>query len=118
MTEPSRKVETLLVITTGDDSEKLNRLAKLAIEKRLAACAQISGPVTSHYRWENQLQSDQEWRCLFKTTAERFPELRSMILEQHHYENPQIVAVDLVDGHNAYLEWIHQEVAPQQDSHV
>ncbi len=59
----------LTVLTTTDSEEKAHELAQGAVEARLAACAQISAPVTSVYRWQNAIESSEEWQVLFKTAG-------------------------------------------------
>ena len=58
----------LVIATTNDDRDELDRIAKTLIERKLAACCQISGPLTSHYCWEGKLESSMEFTCTIKTT--------------------------------------------------
>ena len=60
------------VITTVDSSEEAKRIARLLVERRLAACAQVSGPVTSAYWWDDEVQTDEEWYCVLKTRADHY----------------------------------------------
>jgi len=62
----------LAVLTTTDAAEKAEALARGAVAARVAACAQISGPVTSVYRWRGAVETAAEWRVQFKTTAARY----------------------------------------------
>ena len=84
-------------------------LAREVVEARLAACAQVVGPLTSTYRWEGAVLTATEWQCIFKTTAARFGELRGHLEREHSYETPEIVATPIVAGSDAYLEWIARE---------
>ena len=80
------------------------------MEERLAACAQVSGPLTSTYRWEGQVERASEWYCHLKTTLDRLPALESRLRELHPYEVPEIIAVPIVQGNADYLEWIRDSV--------
>jgi periplasmic divalent cation tolerance protein len=102
-------VDCLQVVTTTDSREEADRLARSAVERRLAACAQVVGPVTSTYWWEGALETASEWQCVLKTTAARFDELRAHLEHEHTYETPEIVATPIVAGGAAYLEWIERE---------
>ena len=71
MTHVDSAVGHVRVEITAGSSEEARRLADAAVEARLAACAQISGPITSVYRWEGSIQADEEWRVVFKTADDR-----------------------------------------------
>jgi periplasmic divalent cation tolerance protein len=101
----------LQVVTTSDTREEADRLARSAVEGRLAACAQVVGPVTSTYWWEGTVQSAAEWQVQLKTTAERFDALREHLEREHSYETPEIVATPIVGGSAAYLAWIERETS-------
>ena len=104
-------MDCLQVVTTTDTREEAGRLARSAVEHRLAACAQVVGPVTSTYWWEGAVQTATEWQCVLKTTAARFDELRGHLEREHSYDTPEIVATPIVAGNAAYLEWIERETA-------
>ncbi len=99
----------LTVLTTTDSAAKAEALARGAVEARLAACAQISAPVTSVYRWQDAIESAQEWQVLFKTTEDRYLELEAHLTEAHDYETPEIIATPVIDGSANYLAWIAAE---------
>lgn len=104
-----RSADYLTVLTTTDSAEKAQELAHGAVEGRVAACAQISAPVTSVYRWETAIETDQEWQVLFKTTAARYEELEAYLLQAHDYDTPQIIATPIVRGGEAYLSWVVEQ---------
>jgi periplasmic divalent cation tolerance protein len=101
----------LQVVTTTDSREEAEKLARSAVERRLAACAQVAGPVTSTFWWERAVQTASEWQCVLKTTSARFDELRAHLEREHTYETPEIVATPIVAGSAAYLEWIDRETS-------
>ena len=103
----------LTVLTTIDSAEKAQALAAGAIKARVAACAQISAPITSVYRWAGEVQTDQEWQVLFKTPAARYEALEAHIKAEHDYETPEIIATPIVAGSAAYLAWMDAETKPE-----
>ncbi|RCG24312.1 divalent-cation tolerance protein CutA [Streptomyces diacarni] len=107
--------EALSVLTTVGSQEEARVLAAGAVERRVAACAQISGAVTSVYRWEGAVQTDPEWQVLFKTAAGSYDALESYLSEAHPYDVPEIIATPLVRGSAAYLEWVRQETQEPQE---
>jgi periplasmic divalent cation tolerance protein len=99
----------LTVLTTTDSAEKAQALARGAVEARLAACAQIGGPVTSVYRWQGALETAEEWQVLFKTTAARYEALEAHLRKTHDYDTPEIIATPVVRGSADYLAWVTDE---------
>jgi periplasmic divalent cation tolerance protein len=98
------------VTTTLPDRALAERVAAELVEARLAACAQIVGPVASTYRWQGTVEAAEEWYCHLKTTEPRLPALRERLRRLHPYEVPEIIAVPILDGDPAYLEWIRDSV--------
>lgn len=101
----------LTVLTTTDAEPKARALARGAVEARLAACAQISGPVTSVYRWQGAVESATEWQVLFKTTGARYEALETHLRDAHDYDTPEIIATPVVRGSAEYLRWVAEETA-------
>ncbi|MGW1372910.1 divalent-cation tolerance protein CutA [Streptomyces sp. NPDC002446] len=101
----------LTVMTTTDSEEKAERLARGAIEARVAACAQISAPVISVYRWDGAVETGREWQVLFKTAQARYAELEGYLLQAHDYDTPEIIATPITRGGNGYLSWVAEETS-------
>ncbi len=80
----------------------------MAVERRLAACAQVSGPITSTYWWQDEVTTSDEWVCVLKTRADLFGALARALREAHSYDVPEIVATPIT-GDTAYLSWIDEE---------
>lgn len=102
--------EYIQVSMTVEKKEDAQRIGREAVESRLAACVQISGPITSLYWWKGRIEEAEEWLCLLKTEMRLFEELVSKLRALHPYEVPEIVAVPLAAGSADYLRWIDQEV--------
>ena len=100
----------LTVITTGDSRESLERLARELVERRLAACCQLEGPVTSIYRWQGSVETGEEYRCFIKTTEHRYAEVERFLLEHHPYDQPQIVALLSERVERGYEHWVRESV--------
>jgi periplasmic divalent cation tolerance protein len=98
------------VLTTACSEEEAERIATALVERRLAACVQVLGPIASHYRWRGKVERESEWQCLAKTAAARYKELEATIRELHSYEEPEIVALPILAGSTGYLAWIDASV--------
>jgi periplasmic divalent cation tolerance protein len=103
--------ETVRVETTVDTRDGAERLARSVVDHRLAACAQVGGPVTSFYRWEGEVRSDEEWTVVAKTSADRLDDLTAHIVGAHPYDVPEVVAVPVAGGNPSYLAWVRDETA-------
>ena len=106
MSEP-----TLLVYTTWPDAESARAFAAEAVADRLAACANLLGPMTSIYRWQGAVEQAEETPLLLKTTRAAVEALRVRFLERHPYDTPAFVALPLdpTASHGAFLDWIAAE---------
>jgi periplasmic divalent cation tolerance protein len=98
------------VTTTLPDPAAAEKLASIVVAERLAACAQVLGPVWSIYRWNGEVEQTQEWYCCLKTTVGRLPDLEKRIRELHPYEVPEVISVPITHGNDQYLEWVRREV--------
>ena len=99
----------IAVVTTAGSRDEAQRLARTLVERKLAACAQIS-EIESVYRWKGQVQQEPEFRILFKTTDQRYAEVESAIRELHSYEMPAIHAFAFEHVLPAYATWIEDNV--------
>jgi periplasmic divalent cation tolerance protein len=99
------------VTTTLPDRDTANRIGRRLVEERLAACAQVVGPVASVYWWQGEVETAGEWYCHLKTTGARVDALIARVRELHPYETPEIVALPVTEGDPAYLRWIASSVA-------
>lgn len=104
------------VMTTVDSAEQAAALARGIVERRLAACAQIVGPIRSHYRWQGKVEEAEEWQLLIKTTAGRYSDVAAYLAANHGYDTPEIIAVPIVAGSAEYLGWVNAETSPADAS--
>ena len=96
----------MLVLSTCPDAATAERIARALVEESLAACVNVVPGVRSIYLWNGAVQDTREFLMIAKTTATRVEELRARLVDMHPYEVPEVVAVRLADGHDAYLRWI------------
>ena len=99
----------LQVTTTTDAQEKAEQIARALIDRHLAACVQVSGPISSFYRWQGKVEAATEWSCTAKTTQSKYAEVERAIRELHSYDEPEIVATEIVAGSASYLNWVRNE---------
>jgi periplasmic divalent cation tolerance protein len=100
----------LEVTTTVPSMDVANTIARALIERQLAACVQISGPITSVYRWRGALETSTEHRLTAKTTAEAQERLMVAIVALHPYDVPEVLAAPVTAGHAEYLAWLAEQV--------
>lgn len=101
--------EFVIVQTTTDSSDEVQRLAGAAVEQQLAACVQVS-EIQSYYRWDGKVEQDQEYLLSLKTTAAAVYKIKALIAQQHSYDEPELVVVPITDGSQGYLQWIRDSV--------
>jgi periplasmic divalent cation tolerance protein len=100
----------LQVFVTYPDRRSAERAVLGLVEKKLAACGQIAGPVRSVYRWKGRIERSAEYLCLFKTTTARYKKFEQAVKAGHPYEVPEIAAVPIVKGSTDYLKWLKKGV--------
>ena len=104
--------EAVLVLCTCPDRVTALDLAGALVERRLAACVNVTSPVTSVYLWKGEVEGSDEHLLLIKTTAQRYPDLQAEIRSRHPYELPEIVAIPIQQGLTDYLQWVEQCTTP------
>jgi periplasmic divalent cation tolerance protein len=106
--EPGVPAQLLLVLTTLDDGELAERLAREAVEQRLAACVHMLPAGRSVYRWQDEVEQTTEHTLLIKTAADRYPALEAWLVARHPYQTPEIIALPIGEGLHDYLDWIRR----------
>lgn len=109
MTPRSMPREFVQIQTTLDDRPVAEELIRGAVERRLAACGQLTGPVKSTYWWNGAVEDAEEWVCVFKTTRSLAASLERWIIERHPYEVPEVVTVGITGVSKDYGDWIENE---------
>jgi periplasmic divalent cation tolerance protein len=103
--------EYIQVLTTAGSEQEAEAISSALVERCLAACVQVAGPIRSRYRWQGEVEEAEEWQCLAKTSAALFPRVEAAIRELHSYDEPEIVALPILAGSRGYLDWIAAAVS-------
>jgi len=98
------------VMTTTETKEQAQAIARHLVEKRLAACVQITDVVESTYRWKGKLETTGEYLCLIKTREDLYLQVEAAVKKLHSYETPEIIAVPIVNGSEEYLKWLSESL--------
>lgn len=98
--------DKILVSATCASAEEAQKLARMLVEERLAACVQIVPQIRSVYRWRGAVEESEEWLMLVKSRRDLFEDLRRRLRAAHSYELPEIIALAVVDGEPDYLAWV------------
>lgn len=98
----------IVIITTCPNAEQATKLAEMLIKQQLVACVQASD-ITSTYRWQGVVETAKEVRLMIKAKRADYEAIEAFVRVTHPYENPEILALPVVAGSRAYLEWIDME---------
>jgi periplasmic divalent cation tolerance protein len=107
MSEFGDVIQVVTAIGTKADAQKI---AGEVVSTRLAACAQVIGPVTSTYWWQGKMETEEEWLCVMKSRSDVYEALEMRIRAAHPYEVAEILAVPVVAGSKEYLAWMAEEL--------
>lgn len=107
--------DAIVVFITAPNRDEAARLAEMLIERRLAGCVQILPGVESVYRWQGQIERQEEVLLIAKTLSGKLDDLSREVIALHSYETPEIVAVPIVSGSGPYLEWLVASVNPDSE---
>ena len=99
-----------VVLSTVSSADEARTIATALVEKQLAACVNIIGPIQSVYRWKGEIEESQEFLLLIKTLADNVSRLREELVRLHSYEVPECIALGIESGLPAYLDWISESV--------
>ncbi len=106
--------DKIVVLSTCGSPEEAERIARALVSKRLAACVNLLPAVRSIYRWKGAVEDAQETLLVIKSSRALFDELRAEIEKLHSYEVAEVIAMPIVDGSEAYLEWLGRELAVRE----
>lgn len=101
--------QTLQIMVSIDDRQQAEKLIKALLEQHLIACGQCLPKMTSYYRWQGEVCGDDEYLLLLKTRKHHYQAVEQLIKTHHPYDVPEIIAMDIVAGHEDYLNWIKDE---------
>jgi periplasmic divalent cation tolerance protein len=103
--------EFLQITTTAGTKDVAERIAVELVDRRLAACVQVSGPIQSTYRWQGNVETAEEWVCSAKSSRAQLNGIGRLLKDLHPYEVPELIATPIVGGSDAYLKWLGEQLA-------
>ena len=99
----------VVLITMPDDAARTDELASALVDERLAACVNVSAPMTSTYRWKDAVERETERQLIIKTTRARLTDLEARVRELHPYELPEFIVLTVEAASKGYAEWVNRE---------
>ncbi|HEX8436419.1 divalent-cation tolerance protein CutA [Archangium sp.] len=102
--------DAILVLVTAPTADKAAEIARMLVEEELAACGNVVPGLRSIYRWEGKVHDEPEALLILKTRAPLFEALRQRVVELHSYQCPEVLRLDVAEGHAPYLQWIRDNV--------
>ncbi len=104
-----------IVYITAGDFDEAKKIGKKLVEERLAACVNIF-PITSIFRWKDNMEEAKEFGIMVKTKTEKVKEIEKRVKELHSYEVPCVVSFNIDEGSQDYLKWIEDSVEEQYEN--
>jgi len=98
-----------ILLSTVESAQTAEKIASTVVEERLAACVNVLPGVSSYFRWKGEIQREQEFMLILKTSTDRLQELIERIRDLHPYEVPEIVSLSVEEGHRPFLDWVECE---------
>jgi periplasmic divalent cation tolerance protein len=102
--------KALVVYVTAGSRKDADKIAQTLVEERLAACVSIVPEINSRYRWKGRMEYEKELLLIIKTSPARYKALEKRILSIHPYSVPEILALPVLQGNPAYLQWLKKSV--------
>jgi periplasmic divalent cation tolerance protein len=102
--------DPVLILTTAGNESEARKIAGELVERKLAACVNIVPRIHSVYRWENKVETAEEYLLLIKTSNLHAQEVEAAVCALHSYDLPEVVVIRIAGGSKAYLNWITQSV--------
>ena len=102
--------EKIVVLSTCATEEEAEKLARLLVEERLAACVNVAPRMRSYYRWKGKMEETDECLLIIKSSRGLFGALRAALERAHSYETPEALAIPVVDGAGPYLRWMDENL--------
>ncbi len=100
-------MDAIVVLVTTSSEKEAIALGKMLVEHRLVACVNVLPKVKSIFQWNDKISEEEECLMILKTRKPLFKALEKMIIAQHSYDVPEIIALPIVEGSASYLSWVH-----------
>lgn len=100
----------IVVFITASGKGEARRIAQALIEQRLAACVSSAGAVSSLFWWNNKIDQGREVLLIVKSTKAKLSRITKLVRSIHSYAVPEIIAVPVIGGNRAYLDWVDESL--------
>lgn len=97
----------IVIMTSCSDKETKKKIIDKLLSEKLAACIQVLD-IKSYYTWKGKVENSDEFLLLIKTRKSLFSKAKASIKENHNYDTPEIISLDIEDGHRDYFQWINE----------
>jgi len=102
--------DKIVILSTCESREEAGRIARHLVERRVAACVNILEGARSIYWWQGQVEEGSEALLVIKSSRDLFDRVREELLRMHSYQTPEVIALPVIAGSEAYLEWMAREL--------
>lgn len=96
----------IVVLVTTPSKQEAEKITRQLLDLKLIACGNIIGPVTSIFRWAGKVEEAEEYLTIMKSRRDLFGKLTDAVKALHSYEVPETLALPVVEGSKAYLDWL------------
>ena len=103
----------IVIFVTAKNKEEAEKISRLLVEERLIACANIVSPVSSFFHWVGNIEKAEECLIVMKSRRDLFAEIAEHVKRLHSYEVPEVLALPIVEGSKAYLDWMSNVLKPK-----
>jgi periplasmic divalent cation tolerance protein len=102
----------IIILVTASSKKEAENISQKLLEQKLIACANIVGPVSSHFHWGGKVEQAEEFLILMKSRLDLFDAVSERVKTLHSYEVHEVVALPIVEGSKAYLDWLGTSLQP------
>ena len=99
-----------IVLVTAKNTQEAKKIAKKLLEAKLIACANVIKDIESHYWWKEKIERSNEVMLVLKTKRDLFKKVVKTVKMMHSYDVPEIIALEIINGYNPYLQWIDESL--------
>ena len=96
----------IVILVTAKDKQEAEKITQTLLKENLIACANIVNPVTSFFHWSGKIDKAEECLIVMKSRSDLFTQVVELVRGLHSYEVPEILALPIVEGSAAYLDWM------------
>lgn len=104
----------IIILVTTTNKEEAEKISKALLNEKLVACVNIIGPVSSFFWWQEKIENAEEYMLIMKSHSKLFEKLSEKVKALHSYEVPEIIALPIIKGHKAYVEWLDRCIKQSQ----